>query len=274
MVLLQGVLGGLRILFQFACVLYMPLGDALTIVFTEPLWTLLLSRIILRIKISLWKIFFGCLLISGMVLCIQPPVLFPPSHDEDDQAEADSPSSNSTGGDGLVDIFTGRRLGLTQGNEDYYLGVLLALGTALTGSMANVSIAKCERVSSKVMVFYSGLGGVFIALICISFDPESRSEFNILLREETTWPLLLVLGLMGILGYFSLTRSLRLIPPTTVAVLRAMEIILAYIVQVIVKNINRRQEVKRKSIKSKVIKIYELSHIKQNETKSSSTSLE
>ena len=123
---------------------------------------------------------------------------------------------------------------MTEDNENYYLGVLLALGTALTGSMANVSIAKCDRVSSKVMVFYSGLGGVFIALICIVFDQESKVEFNILLREETSWPLLLLLGLMGILGYFSLTRSLRLIPPTTVAVLRAMEIILAYIVQVIV----------------------------------------
>ena len=172
-------------------------------------------------------------MICGMVLCIQPPVLFPhPSDGEDHHPEPDH-SSNSTGGHSLGDIFTGRRLELrTEGNEDYYLGVLLALGTALTGSMANVSIAKCERVSSKVMVFYSGLGGVFIALICIMFDPESRTTFIILLTEQTTWPLLLLLGLMGILGYFSLTRSLRLIPPTTVAVLRAMEIILAYIVQV------------------------------------------
>jgi hypothetical protein len=33
-------------------------------------------------------------------------------------------------------------------------------------------------------------------------------------------------------GYYSMTRSLLLIPPTTVAVLRAMEIILAYVAQV------------------------------------------
>ena len=230
LVLIQGVLGGLRILFQFACVLYMPLGDALTIVFTEPLWTLLLSRIILRIKISFWKMFFGCLLICGMVLCIQPPVLFPQPSDEGDDRPGPDHSSNSTGGHSFGEIFTGR----AEGNEDYYLGVLLALGTALTGSMANVCIAKCERVSSKVMVFYNGLGGVFIALICIMFDPKSKTSFNILLTEETTWPLILILGLMGILGHFSLTRSLRLIPPTTVAVLRAMEIILAYIVQVII----------------------------------------
>ena len=41
---------------------------------------------------------------------------------------------------------------------------------------------------------------------------------------------------MGIIGYFSMTRSLRLIPPTTVAVLRALEIILAYIAQVSLNN--------------------------------------
>ena len=58
--------------------------------------------------------------------------------------------------------------------------------------------------------------------------------FNISDIEDYAWPLLMVLGLMGLLGHFSLTRALRLIPPTTVAVLRAMEIVLAYIVQALV----------------------------------------
>ena len=75
LVLLQGLIGGLRILLQFACVLFMPLGDALTIVFTEPLWTVLLSRLVLSIRIGAWKIIFGCLLLCGMVLCVQPPFL-------------------------------------------------------------------------------------------------------------------------------------------------------------------------------------------------------
>ena len=51
LVVLQGLLTGLRILFTFSSVLYMPLGDSLTIVFTEPLWTILLSRIVLSVKI-------------------------------------------------------------------------------------------------------------------------------------------------------------------------------------------------------------------------------
>ena len=44
--------GGARILLNLACVLYMPIGDALTIVFTEPLWTLALSKLLLKVKIG------------------------------------------------------------------------------------------------------------------------------------------------------------------------------------------------------------------------------
>jgi drug/metabolite transporter (DMT)-like permease len=54
----------------------MPLGDALTLVFTEPLWTIILSKLILKIKIGWWKGVFGLILISGMVLTIQPDFMF------------------------------------------------------------------------------------------------------------------------------------------------------------------------------------------------------
>lgn len=128
----------------------MPIGDALTIVFTEPLWTLILSKVILKIKIGLWKIGFGLLLISGMVLCIQPPFLFPSIISQDDES-----------------------------TRSYYFGVVLAMTTAVAGSMANVAIAKCEKVSSKVMVFYNGLGGLILALMCSYFDSENAIVFSI-----------------------------------------------------------------------------------------------
>ena len=194
-------------MFQFACVRYMPIGDALTIVFTEPLWTLVLSKFILKIRIGLWKIGWGIALLLGMVLCIQPPFLFPSNISTEDDADDKS-------------------------MKDYYFGVGLAISTAVAGSMANVAIAKCEKVSSKVMVFYNGLGGVILALTCSYYDSENSLVFSISSISLNTWLLLALLGLSGIMGYFSMTRSLRLIPPTTVAVLRALEIILAYIAQV------------------------------------------
>jgi hypothetical protein len=78
LVVLQGLLSGVRVFLQFACLSFMPLGDALTLVFTEPLWTIILSKIILKINIGWWKTIFGVFLLSGMVLCIQPPFIFHP----------------------------------------------------------------------------------------------------------------------------------------------------------------------------------------------------
>ena len=82
-------------------------------------------------------------------------------------------------------------------------------------------------------------------------DPEDKivPSFTTVTADE--WLTLLMLGVMGLVGFFALTRyrlfgnvsvivtamfsrSLQLIPPTTVAVLRAMEIVLAYGVQAVV----------------------------------------
>ena len=151
LVLLQGLIGGLRILLQFACVLFMPLGDALTIVFTEPLWTVLLSRLALGIRIGAWKIIFGCLLLCGMVLCVQPPFLFPHHHHHHHHPHPHHHNStHNMTHIGFIatfaDIFIRRKKAVldeeTDEETDYYIGVVLALGTAVTGAMANVCISR------------------------------------------------------------------------------------------------------------------------------------
>jgi len=274
LVISQGLLSGVRVFLQFACLSFMPLGDALTLVFTEPLWTIILSKIVLKIHIGWWKMVFGMFLISGMVLTIQPPFIFPqPSQDvnqvsfntttddpltsvtlEDYVYSVNFPTSSSVIPDlneqtesnngnklsQLVKITGIDKIKLhrsdTPGDDvyaegTYYIGAILALGTAIVGSTANVIIAKCERVSSSVMVFYSGLGGVILAFAFSIMDPDNRIIFNITAVPYDEWLILLMLGGSGLLGYYSMTRSLQLIPPTTVAVLRALEIILAYVAQ-------------------------------------------
>jgi len=349
LVILQGVLSGGRVFLQFACLSFMPLGDALTLVFTEPLWTIILSKLILKIDIGWWKSLFGLFLITGMVLTIQPPFIFnaggasqpvvntteitttspfqnasysttesiysvpttvlptinvtnflptkrgsttkhptnpsstttslptDPTSIDDLSTNAPTTQTSSTSDlpmnptssipskdnhthykvfekiveiTGLKDLKqylnsksresrTVKRMAVSsdddggaQGYGDaYYIGVLLALSTAVTGALTNVVIAKVEGASSSLMVFYSGLGGVFLALGFSCLDPNNRIIFNIAAIEVDEWLFLLMLGGSGLLGYYSMTRSLRLIPPTTVAVLRALEIILAYIAQ-------------------------------------------
>ena len=75
---LQAVLGALRLYLSFSCLQYLPLGDALTIIFTEPLFTIVLSFILLKSSIGFIKIILGIGLLAGMTLSIQPPFLFGP----------------------------------------------------------------------------------------------------------------------------------------------------------------------------------------------------
>ena len=82
------------------------------------------------------------------------------------------------------------------------------------------------------MYTFSGLGGIILALIYgTMLDTEDVILTNITMVSVDEWLILLMLGGMGLVGFFALTRSLQLIPPTTVAVVRAMEIVLAYGVQ-------------------------------------------
>jgi drug/metabolite transporter (DMT)-like permease len=54
----------------------MPFGDALTIMFTSPAVTAILSAVCLKHHLGIYKIGFICSLLCGTVLIIQPPFLF------------------------------------------------------------------------------------------------------------------------------------------------------------------------------------------------------
>ena len=72
----QALFGALRLYFNFACLQYLPLGDALTIIFTEPLFTVILSFLLLKTSIGFIKFILCIGLLTGMMLSIQPPFIF------------------------------------------------------------------------------------------------------------------------------------------------------------------------------------------------------
>ena len=82
LIVFQGIFGSLLIICSFSCVLFMPLGDALTLIFSAPLSTMVLAAIFLGHRLRLFKITAGILLIIGTVLVIKPPFLFKPEDDD------------------------------------------------------------------------------------------------------------------------------------------------------------------------------------------------
>ena len=146
LVTLQSLFAGGRVGLTFGCLKFLPIGDALTIIFSEPLWTLVLSKIFLKTRIGWWKLLFSIVLISGVVLCTQPPFLFASPqdrhHHHHDHQKEEPHSSNSSEESRAVE------------NVDYFIGVSLAVGAASTGAASNIVVAKIEHISSSSLVTF------------------------------------------------------------------------------------------------------------------------
>lgn len=232
LVLSQGILNGLRVGFTFACLKFLAVGDALTIILTEPIWTLLLAKIFLKTPIGLWKFGFSCSLFVGATLCSQPPIFF-----------AKSQSVQFEDPDETVKILTKDEVKFSDNqtvieetqyvdNSQFYTGLVFAIGAAVFGAIANILVSKCSSYSSLLLTFWSGIGAAVVAILYGHFyDTEDQ-----VMTDPGAIPLpdfitLIVLAALGLLGFLLLTRALHLLPPSTVSVIRVTEIIFAYILQ-------------------------------------------
>ena len=101
-------------------------GDAMTIIYTGPIFTMIFSFLFLRIRQGLWKISFAGLLMVGVILVIRPPFLFP-QH----AVHLHIQENNQTF---LAETFS-------IGNENiHWIGVAICFTSSCIGSLVAVSI--------------------------------------------------------------------------------------------------------------------------------------
>lgn len=210
-------------MFSYLAVLYCPLGDAMTVIYSGPLFTMLFSYLFLRIRQGLWKIFFALILLVGVILVIRPPFMFPMFH------------GNNSGGNSTHPFLPTEyvRDGLHDRDHLYWVGIGLALAGACTGGLINVSINALKDVNSCLLMFWAGMISVLCSLTYLSFDRNSK----IFTGEPLDWTFvgqILALSLVGISANWMATGSYQLIDPTICSVLRAQEVIFAYTIQCVV----------------------------------------
>ena len=204
-------------MFSYLAVLYCPLGDAMTVIYSGPLFTMLFSYLFLRIHQGLWKISFALILILGVILVIRPPFMFP-------NAQNISPNATSTN-----EVFES-----DQGRDElYWIGIGLAMAGACTGGLINVSINAMKNVNSCLIMFWAGFISIICSLLYLSFDRNSR----IFTGQPLDWTFggqILALSLVGTSANWMATGSYQLLDPTICSVLRAQEVIFAYTIQCVV----------------------------------------
>nr|CAD7200466.1 unnamed protein product [Timema douglasi] len=73
---LQGIVGGITLVLLFYSFRRLPLGDATTIIFSSPMFVMLLSLIFLREPCGFFRTTVVCLLLAGVILISKPPFIF------------------------------------------------------------------------------------------------------------------------------------------------------------------------------------------------------
>ena len=123
LILLQGLLGGLMIICAFISVLFLPLGDAMTLMFSTPISTMILAAIFLGHRLRLFKLTFGMVLLSGTILVVRPPFLF----------KAKDPDGDH--------------------DKLYFIGVVVALFASVAGGCVSIVLNFCQNVNSLVLLW-------------------------------------------------------------------------------------------------------------------------
>ena len=224
----QGIWGGLMIICGVSCVTFMPLGDAMTLLFTAPFSTIVLAAIFLKHRLRLFRMTACLLLGAGAVLVIRPQFIFGAPDPEDDYITQNF-------NDSFVVLFREvhkDRNTINYHNKWYYIGAIIALSSAMCDGFLNITINYCQQVESFVLMWWAAIGGLIFSLIGFTFDTNARmlSPFIVNISYQE-WLGYVGIAFSGIIGYFCMTKSLQMVDPTVVSFIRALEIVFGYFFQ-------------------------------------------
>jgi len=241
MLCMIGLFGSLTMLTSFACVKYMPVPDAITLIFTAPLFTMVLAAIFMKEKITIIKTISGIVLMAGILLVTKPSFIF--QNETNTLLNGSWIKANATKDwrhdyeKGIFFLFDLKTpIPPEHDPEDYYfIGALVALSCAIFGGALIVICSKIgSDVSTQLQLLSIAVFAFFVAGF-VQFLDERDRFFSPKFVEITVyeWGLYLGISCLGMLGYLFEFQSCKMIPPGTVATLRTTEIVVAFVAQVI-----------------------------------------
>merc|ERR1719510_136812 len=211
----QALFGGLTLLGSYVAVLCMPLGDAITMIFSAPIFTMALSRICFGERLRLYKISCGIVLIAGVILISTPTFLF---------GQAYYYSSNGSGQ-----------------HSHYSFGATMAIVSAISGASYLVLLKYLYRnqtTNSAVLVaFYAGFGCLIVSVFTAMTFYEYRTKQQVLSAAvvnipASTWIAMLCISMLGLLGFITCNVAIKLITPVLISFVASLEILIAFGAQV------------------------------------------
>ncbi|XP_051530951.1 solute carrier family 35 member G1-like [Myxocyprinus asiaticus] len=195
---LRGLLGSNAMILLYYAVLQMPLADATVIMFSNPVFTALLAWIFLKEKCTIWDVVFTAFTLTGVILIARPPFLF--------------------GGE-------------VPGIEGDYTNHIRGTAAAFTGAVgAACTMVILRKIGKSVhyylsVWYYAVLGLIECIIVLFILD-----EWTIPSCGWDRWTLMAI-GLLGIAGQTFLIKALQIEKAGPVALMRTMDVVLAFILQ-------------------------------------------
>ncbi|XP_031699365.1 solute carrier family 35 member G1 [Anarrhichthys ocellatus] len=197
---LRGFIGSNAMILLYYAVQQMPLADATVIMFSNPVFTSLLAWIFLKERCTIWDCVFTVFTISGVLLIARPPFLF---------------------GE--------HRRGIEGNYGNHIKGTIAAFAGAIGASCTFVVLRKMGKsVHYYLSVWYYAVIGFIECIIILSV----LGEWKIPYCGRDRW-LLMLTAVLGIAGQTFLTKALQIEKAGPVALMRTIDVVLAFIFQFI-----------------------------------------
>lgn len=197
---LRGFIGSNAMIMLFYAVQQMPLADATVIMFSNPVFTSLLAWIFLKERCTIWDCVFTVFTITGVLLIARPPFLF---------------------GE--------HRRGIEGNYANHIKGTIAAFAGALGAACTFVILRKMGKsVHYYLSVWYYAVIGFIECIITVTV----LGEWKIPYCGRDRW-LLMLIAVLGIAGQTFLTKALQIEKAGPVALMRTIDVVLAFIFQFI-----------------------------------------
>ncbi|XP_026133046.1 solute carrier family 35 member G1 [Carassius auratus] len=194
----RGFLGSNAMILLYYAVLQMPLADATVIVFSNPVFTSLLAWIFLKERCTIWDVVFTIFTLTGVILIARPPFLF-----------------------------GGELSGIEGDYTNHIKGTVAAFAGAIGAACTMVILRKIGKsVHYYLSVWYYAVLGLIECVIVLFI----LDEWTIPFCGWDRWTLMAI-GVLGIAGQTFLTKALQIEKAGPVALMRTMDVVLAFILQ-------------------------------------------
>ncbi|XP_049320987.1 solute carrier family 35 member G1 [Astyanax mexicanus] len=195
---LRGFLGSNAMILLYYAVLQMPLADATVIMFSNPVFTSLLAWIFLKERCTIWDVVFTVFTLTGVILIARPPFLF-----------------------------GGEPTGIEGDYTNHIKGTVAAFAGAIGAACTMVILRKMgKNVHYYLSTWYYAVLG-FIECIVALFIID---EWTMPSCGWDRWNLMAI-GILGIAGQMFLTKALQIEKAGPVALMRTMDVVLAFVLQ-------------------------------------------